>query len=286
MNLNYDKSEKVRYNNEDYPIYVRRGTLSLYPDYTAPSHWHDDIEFIFVFDGEMQYNINGESVTIKKNEGIFINTKQLHFGFSTQKKECNFLCILLHPILLCATPAYEKNFVVPLLNNCKIPYIKLNRNVLWKSEILDNLLRIDSVISHKTAPLKIQNTFITIWTLLYENVKKQDKTQIQNTDITIIKNMLFYIQNEYQKKITLSDIAASGAISESKCCKLFSKYIGRTPNGYLTQYRLDKSIDYLKNTDMSITEIAHSVGFNGSSYFAEIFHKYYKKSPSHYRKEK
>ena len=47
--LTDDRSEKVLYDYPDYPIYIRRGLLSFYPEYKASSHWHDDVEFISVF---------------------------------------------------------------------------------------------------------------------------------------------------------------------------------------------------------------------------------------------
>lgn len=98
LELKDDRSEKVRYDYTDYPIYVRRALLSAYPGYAAPTHWHDDIEFIAVLSGEMQYNVNGEIVTLNKNEGIFVNARQMHFGFSAKKKNATlfaFFCILL-----------------------------------------------------------------------------------------------------------------------------------------------------------------------------------------------
>ena len=107
---------------------------------------------------------------------------------------------------------------------------------------------------------------------------------MQNAALSILKNMIGFIQQNYTVKISLADIAASGAVGQSKCCKLFAKYIGQTPNMYLTQYRLDKSTELLKNTDMTVTEIAHVVGFSGSSYYAEAFRKWSGKSPSEYRK--
>ena len=82
LEMRDDRSEKVRYDYTDYPIYIRRALLSSYPGYAAPTHWHDDIEFIAVLSGEMQYNVNGEIVTLAENEGIFVNARQMHFGFS------------------------------------------------------------------------------------------------------------------------------------------------------------------------------------------------------------
>ena len=79
--LNDDRSEKVRYNAPDYPVYIRKGLLSRYPDYKAPNHWHDDVEFIRVLSGGMKYNVNGEITELKAGGGIFVNSGQMHFRF-------------------------------------------------------------------------------------------------------------------------------------------------------------------------------------------------------------
>ena len=142
------------------------------------------------------------------------------------------------------------------------------------------------VKNEKLAPIKIQSAFLNIWTLLCENIVIQTQNKLrQNTDLSILKNMVGFIQQNYSKKIALSDIAFSGAVCQSKCCKLFTKYFNLTPNIYLSQYRLNKSTELLKNTDMSITEIAGAVGFGGSSYYAEIFRKWSGISPTEYRKK-
>lgn len=73
-------------------------------------------------------------------------------------------------------------------------------------------------------------------------------------------------------------------VCRSKCCKIFKEFLGKTPIEYLTEYRINKSIGLLKTTDMSITEIAVSCGFCGSSYFTETFVKIMKCTPSGFRK--
>lgn len=283
MELKDDCSEKIRYDYTDYPLYVRRGKLSSYPNYGAPVHWHDDIELISVLSGEMQYNVNGEITTLRKNEGIIVNARQLHFGFSSEQNECNFICILIHPIILYTTPAYERDFVLPILHNRNTAFVKLNNDSAWHRKILDDINHMYSVKDEKSAPIKIQNLFLNIWIRLYENIAPEIRPVIQNNDLSILKNMVGFIQQNYDIKISLSDIAASGAVGQSKCCKLFAKYIGQTPNTYLILYRLDKSTELLKNTNMTVTEIAHTVGFGGSSYYAEAFRKWSGKSPSEYR---
>lgn len=285
IELKDDRSEKLPYDSPDYPIYIRRGILSHYPNYAAPIHWHDDIELIAVLDGEMDYNVNGEIIRLRKNKGIFVNARQMHFGFSDSRTECNFICVILHPMLLCAVPAYERNFVLPVVCNTCIPFVFLDPDICWKHAILEQIYFMDQCKGHRAAPLKVQSAFSAIWSLLYENLPSEDRMAVPvSSDLTAARNMIGFIQKNYTRRISLKDIAVSGAVGQSKCCKLFAKYFGQTPNTYLNRYRLNKSLELLQSGDLSITEIALSVGFSGASYYAEIFRKCFGKSPTEFRR--
>ncbi len=279
-----DRSEIIHYDFEDCPIYIRKALLSSYSNFEAPVHWHDDIEFIAVQQGEMNYNVNGEIITVRENEGIFVNSRQLHCGFSKTKSECDFICVLIHPMLLCISQTLEQKYVVPLLKDQNMPYIKLSADIPWQKELLGCIEDMYRAKDDAAAPLSVSSLFLKIWSILFRNSNTSVVVENQSNDFTVLKNMIGYIQKFYREKISLADIAQSGAVGQSKCCKLFDKYIGVTPNTYLTQYRLNQSMWYLKNTDMTITETAQAVGFSGSSYYAEAFRKRCNQSPSEYRK--
>lgn len=284
VDMKDDRSEIVHYNLEPYPIYIRRAMLSSYNNFEASPHWHDDIEFIAVLQGKMSYNINGEIITMKQGEGVFVNSRQLHYGFSKEKEECDFICVLLHPLLLCVSQSLEQEYVIPLLKNRNVPYIMLSSETPWKNELLKCILSVYDARDNAAAALIVSSLFLKMWSIIFENSKNSEPLKKQNSDFTVLKNMVGYIQKFYREKITLADIAASGSVGQSKCCKLFGRYIGVSPNVYLIQYRLNQSVWYLRNTDLTITEIAQIVGFSGSSYYAETFRKRYGKSPSEYRK--
>lgn len=130
--FNFDHSERVLYNKADYPAYVRKGALSAFPNYAAESHWHDDVEFILILSGEMFYNINGEVVLLKEAEGIFVNARQLHFGYSNSKKECIFICLLSHPMLPCSSKSAEQDFINPITQNDNIPFYHFENINDWE----------------------------------------------------------------------------------------------------------------------------------------------------------
>lgn len=284
VELKDDRSEKIYYDRPGYPIYIQRSLLSRYPNYAVPNHWHNDIELIAVLAGEMKYNVNGEIINLTSSQGILVNAGQMHFGFSNPRSECDFICILLHPMLLCSASSYENDFVFPVIRNHAMPYVFLDKNIIWQNKILEQIHFMYTQKDQITAPLDVQSAFSAIWSLLYENIPPNDTIALpQSTDLTIAKNMVGFIQKYYAHKISLTDIAVSGAVGQSKCCKLFAKYFNQTPHVYLTQYRLNKSIELLRYTDMPITEIALSVGFSGASYYAETFRKWFGQSPTAFR---
>ena len=126
LDLNDDRSEKIHYDFEDYPILVNKAHLSTYPNFSAPSHWHDSIEIVVVLSGFMNYNVNGKIIPMNPGEGAFVNSRQLHFGYSDEQ-ECEFIFAVIHPILLCSSVAVEKDFVMPLVNNQNAAFLKLEK---------------------------------------------------------------------------------------------------------------------------------------------------------------
>ncbi len=238
----------------------------------------------------MEYSVNGELLKLKKGQGLLVNAGQMHFGFSHQKKECDFICVLLHPVLLCPLPSYERDFVNPVIHNKGLPYFLLKPDIPWEKDIYDKILYLYDIRKEKTAPLKILAAFARIWELLCENIsadKNPAEKKIQeNRDLLIVKNMVRFIQKNYMEKISLADIAAAGAVGQSKCCKLFARFFFQSPTMYLTQHRLTKSMELLLNTDLPVIEIALSTGFNSASYYTETFRKWMGKTPTQLRKAK
>ncbi len=278
-----DGSEKVKYDYDGYYAYIRRGLLSTYPNFAADSHWHDDLELISVLSGSMHYNVNGEIIRLEAGQGIFVNARQLHYGFSPDCRECDFYCILLHPMLLCTSQQIDRDFVSPILSDSSLPYVFFDSGIDWQKRILDDIETIFRCKHKSTAPLAIQTSFYHIWMLLSENAIKARTVKKQDRSLSVLKDMLFFIQKHYMSKITLDDIANSGNVSKSTCLALFKKYLRDTPTNYLIGYRLKQAITLLSAGELPITEIAFEVGFGGVSYFAETFKKHYGCSPSEYR---
>ena len=95
--------------------------------------------------------------------------------------------------------------------------------------------------------------------------------------------MLTFIQANYDRQLTIEEIAAACAISTSECIRCFRSTIGTTPIAYLKSYRLQQAALKLQLSTDKISAIAESCGFQEMSYFAKSFREMYGCTPSEYR---
>lgn len=285
-----DASETVDYNNPLFPVYVRYGFLSSYPDYSAISHWHEDLEFILVKKGNMTYSVNGELVGLTENQGIMVNSRQLHYGFSAAHEECEFICILLSTELLQGNQWFYENYVERITHHAAYPYLCLG-NEGWQRLLLEELEEIYRLFGAQAMPdssyFEVFRCFINVMKILYDNMAGKDwSSEKESLELVSLKNMLRYIEEHYWERVTLADIALAGACCKSRCSLLFKKYLRDTPIIYTTRLRLRKSLVALLESDKSITDIAYECGFGATSYYCETFQKYYRESPLQYRKRR
>jgi len=92
-----------------------------------------------------------------------------------------------------------------------------------------------------------------------------------------------YISANYSYPITVEDVAAYVGLSRSHLFRSFEKVLQCSPKEYLTDFRIRQACALLKQTDLSVTAIANSVGFENNLYFSKAFHKIKGISPKKYR---
>lgn len=99
------------------------------------------------------------------------------------------------------------------------------------------------------------------------------------------EDALQYIEDHYCDPITIQDIADHLGINRSYLHRLFKSFTSVSIQSYLLDYRIKQACILLKNTDLSIRVIAHSVSFIDPLYFSRLFRQKMGVSPSEYRKE-
>lgn len=289
FNLMKDDSEIVQYNNPNIPFYLKKGKLSIYPNMSALCHWHEDIEYIKILKGHMTYYVNGNKFLIEENDAILVNSKQMHYGYSEDGSDCEFICIVFKATLLCSNPEIQNKYINSIIEdeNISASYLSAkNKNEEQIISILDNIVKIFE--SKQTAyELQIISNLQLFWSMWFNLLQYKLSTyNVQiNKNTPILKKMVKFIHTNFDKKITLNEIAASGNICRSKCCKLFNNNFNTSPIEYLNSYRLEVSTNLLRDTTLSIVDVAYACGFNSSSYYSELFMKFKGCTPSYFRKQ-
>ncbi|GAB1856419.1 AraC family transcriptional regulator [Flavobacteriaceae bacterium MHTCC 0001] len=99
-----------------------------------------------------------------------------------------------------------------------------------------------------------------------------------------IAAILNYVDHNFQKRISIQDMANVVCMTEGAFCKYFKKEFKKSFTNYLNEYRIRKACLLLQETDYKLLDIAMNCGYENMSFFHRQFKKYLNITPSEYRK--
>lgn len=111
-------------------------------------------------------------------------------------------------------------------------------------------------------------------------VLKQVQVKSNQASIERVKR---YLHDNYQNEITLIQAASEVHLSPAYLSRIFKQQTKTSFTEYLTKYRLQEAKKLLLNTDLTIDDIACSVGYHNNSYFSSVFKRYENTTPSEFR---
>lgn len=281
-----NKSEILTYNVSDMPIKLGKacGKDSLIR--TLVNHWHNDFEFTYIVNGEMSYCVNGQVIRLTEGQMLFINSARMHYNFWDTTENGEFICTIFHPSLLNSNTT--EKYLNKIIGEKTPPYILFHPEIPREKKIIDLVLKMYETAAEQDDgfEFRVMSCVYEISLALLNHMKMSSEIIPQgDKDLEAMHRMVGFVQQKYNDKIYLADIAAAGFVSRSVCFEIFKKYSRQTPINYLTEYRISKSADLLVSGNLSITEIALLCGFRGSSYFTETFRKIMKCTPTEFRQK-
>lgn len=284
-----DASEIVRYDEVGIPLSIREGLLSAYPNHRALCHWHEDIEWVYIRSGQMNYYMNGKRVLLNTGEALMVNSRQMHYGYSENGQDCDFIRILCHPKIFITNSVLYQSYIAPVLSNPSLEYLHLKPKFPEDAEALQLLPEILRIKKEHPAAYEIEAAALLslLWCRLLRShpmMPDEAAAKPQEPDLLVQRDMVSYIYSHYSESINLDEIAAAGKVCRNKCCQIFRRYLNQSPIDFLNHYRLEVSCHLLNNTKLSIAEICTACGFNHQSYYSKIFLRTYSCSPRDFRK--
>lgn len=230
---------------------------------------------------------------IRPNETIFYyepdNQKQLLKHIETQINQLDFYIISKNLMALQAilNEIFSKenaeefhnirliffvtsNTIINALNKIQIYLHNSDLNSIFSGEILNNAKNLDELSDFFFALVK---NHLNEHGLLHQSCKD------------IVHEIKDYINLKYAENLTEKDISTVFSITPTYMSQLFRKEYSVTFVNYLTDVRINKACDMLKNTDIKISDIASMIGYTDKQYFHKVFKKKTGMTPMMYRME-
>ncbi|WP_161601309.1 AraC family transcriptional regulator [Paenibacillus luteus] len=86
-----------------------------------------------------------------------------------------------------------------------------------------------------------------------------------------IQQAAAFMEGEFHRLQSLDDVAAAAGLSKYYFTRMFTQTTGSSPMDYVTKLRIEKAVELLRGSTLSVEEIAYTVGFASGSYFSKVF---------------
>jgi two-component system, response regulator YesN len=150
--------------------------------------------------------------------------------------------------------------------NIKVELLEAEGSYIWKQ--LSNMDTVYDINAYL-------HTLISTYYSMLENKSGAERS---------ISDILRYIDEHCcEQSLSIKSIAEYSHYDHYYLCTLFKKHTGRTLNDYITQTRIEKALEFLKDKNIKLYEITGMVGYSDPSYFSHLFKKHVGSTPSEYR---
>lgn len=253
-------------------------------------HSHEFSELVIVLDGIGLHDVGKDKFSLTPGD-VFVITDDCEHAFRDCRKLklCNIMYdkkqFLSQNDDLMSMPGFHSLFTLEpeFRNSHKFEsHLKLNTDqLLHMNELIRKIVsEFESRVSgYKTASTALFRQIVVDLSRFYQQVDNPITTTLIR-----IGEALSFLQEHYTEKVTLPELADIACMSENHFLRIFRKCYGDSPINYLVKLRIQHAMDYLRNTDFTISEISEKVGFEDSNYFARQFKKHNGNSPSEFRK--
>ena len=241
------------------------------------AHFHRIFEMIYITKGNVKAVVGGELLVAGEGEFIVIPSYQTH-------------CFL--------SPGTSEHFVLQIPQDYIAQFKKINDEKVFPHKIhpnvettrrVDYALRLLSENADAETGWRCRDTFVNrgqIYTILgnlMETAPMKDKQKKSRS--TPIRDILMYINDNYQGELTVKSLSEAFGYSQSRIYQIFKESVGINIPEYLSALRARAAVFIMiKNDEYSISDVAMEAGFKSTSTFYRIFRNSYGITPTDFMK--
>ncbi|WP_237087973.1 AraC family transcriptional regulator [Paenibacillus bovis] len=124
-----------------------------------------------------------------------------------------------------------------------------------------------------------------MYTLIARLPVKPAATNHSRSKESHIRQAIEYIENSYSQKISVMDISQAAGLDRTYLSSLFKARFGMSLQAFMLEYRMNRAVELLYHTDLSVSEVSRSVGYEDPFLFSKMFKKIKGASPRRLREE-
>ncbi len=242
---------------------------------------HDYYELTYVDRGCLRTNIEGTEYILGEKDLIIYGPGQFHTQSISEGQSCSYVTIIFsmeniiqqaqdieNQLLLNKIFHYDKKIYSLIKSfvqesSSQIPYLNSLMLCLLQ-EMIIRLLQSEFIVHKEERPVALNR---------------------QHYQDELLEKILSYIEDSICEPLTIAEICQRFSLSRSSLQILFKENLNQTPKKYISDLKLEKSRQMIRENRYTISEIALMLGFNSIHYFSRAFTQKYHMAPSEYSRQ-
>lgn len=262
--------------------------VHYYKSFDMIFHSHDRIEIMYVIMGEMQVEIQAEDgstekYTVSPNSYVFIDSGVPHKitidNIITKIYNLEFTMI--------KSKDYEFTFNTLMTKDESVKdFFSRHARVLRVSDdglFAQNMLLIQKFFGDEIDRHDAYIDYL-VSALLMLLSRQSSKIKGRHTGISYINKAVGFIRENFNREVSLTDVARACDVSPNYLNSLFSSEFNMTVMTYVNKYRINRATLLLTSTDLSVDDIRKQIGYNNKASFHQNFIKFIGVPPGRFRR--
>ena len=252
-------------------------------------HWHATLEINVCVSGVLKTSTQRGEYIVREGDAVLVNANVLHRNEAEGgARGVRVQTHMFDRSLVAAAELPQRRYVAPVVECTLLDALPLFRENAEHRAVLEALDRAFEAASEEKDgyELEICGLLNRAWQGVYAQALPVigARQPLPRMETARLKQMLGFIREHFAEDISPADIAAAAGVCERECFRCFKQELGTTPLSSLTDFRVRKAAELLRETDRSVTDIASACGFATSSYFGKVFRRRMNLSPLAYRR--
>ena len=261
------------------------GSKNFFMHYTSgpylEKHCHSYWEFNIITNGKVLHKIGALERIVDECTLLVIRPDDAHSLNNATTEEIEYLNVgvrkeILHSVLSSLSPGLYESLL-------KGPYVEMKISKSSTIYFINMFNKLQTSINDENASNDLLS--IVFISILREILSFNSKSKETKNYSPTVNEFIEYMRKPENLTLSITDIIKNMNYSHCHIIRLFKKETGTTPSQYFLKIKLNYARNLLETTNLSVLDVASTVGFSSLGHFTEVFKKQYSLPPANYRRK-